>query len=55
MQDALRFAAERSFNAITVDGDTSTNDSFILIATGRSRAAEIIDASSAAYLRFRTR
>ena len=27
-------AAERSFNCITVDGDTSTNDSFILIATG---------------------
>jgi glutamate N-acetyltransferase/amino-acid N-acetyltransferase len=50
--DALRYAAERSFNAITVDGDTSTNDSFILMATGRSRAAEIIDASSLAYLRF---
>jgi glutamate N-acetyltransferase/amino-acid N-acetyltransferase len=27
-------AAERSFNCITVDGDTSTNDSFVLIATG---------------------
>src|SRR5262249_35267976 len=27
-------AAERSFNRISVDGDTSTNDSFILIATG---------------------
>jgi glutamate N-acetyltransferase/amino-acid N-acetyltransferase len=50
--DALRYAAERSFNAITVDGDTSTNDSFILMATGRSRAPEIIDASSLAYLRF---
>jgi glutamate N-acetyltransferase/amino-acid N-acetyltransferase len=50
--DALRYAADRSFNAITVDGDTSTNDSFILMATGRSRAAEIIDASSLAYLRF---
>ena len=27
--------ANRSFNCITVDGDTSTNDSFVLIATGR--------------------
>lgn len=28
--------ADRSFNRITVDGDTSTNDSFIIIATGQS-------------------
>lgn len=28
--------ANRSFNRITVDGDTSTNDSFIIMATGRS-------------------
>jgi glutamate N-acetyltransferase/amino-acid N-acetyltransferase len=28
--------ADRSFNRITVDGDTSTNDSFIIMATGRS-------------------
>jgi glutamate N-acetyltransferase / amino-acid N-acetyltransferase len=53
LQDALRHAAERSFNAITVDGDTSTNDALMLIATGRSSAAEIIDASSPAYARFR--
>ncbi|TMH13909.1 MAG: bifunctional glutamate N-acetyltransferase/amino-acid acetyltransferase ArgJ [Betaproteobacteria bacterium] len=37
-QDALRQlladAAARSFNRISVDGDTSTNDSFVLIATG---------------------
>ena len=30
--------ADQSFNRITVDGDTSTNDSFILIATGASGA-----------------
>jgi glutamate N-acetyltransferase/amino-acid N-acetyltransferase len=52
LHEALRYAAERSFNAITVDGDTSTNDAFMLMATGRSRAAEIIDASSPAYLQF---
>ena len=54
LQDALHYAAERSFNSITVDGDTSTNDAFILVATGRSRAAEIVDASSPAYLRFQS-
>ena len=34
-------AADLSFNSITVDGDTSTNDSFILIATGVAGNAEI--------------
>jgi glutamate N-acetyltransferase/amino-acid N-acetyltransferase len=32
----VREAADESFNCITVDGDTSTNDSFITIASGRS-------------------
>ena len=31
--------ADESFNCITVDGDTSTNDSFILVATGKGEAA----------------
>ena len=53
LHDALHYAAERSFNSITVDGDTSTNDAFILMATGRSGAAEIVDASSGVYLEFR--
>jgi glutamate N-acetyltransferase/amino-acid N-acetyltransferase len=34
-------AADCSFNRITVDGDTSTNDSFIVIATGASSAPRI--------------
>ncbi|HZR03490.1 MAG TPA: bifunctional glutamate N-acetyltransferase/amino-acid acetyltransferase ArgJ [Burkholderiales bacterium] len=34
LQKMVREAADRSFNAITVDGDTSTNDSLVLIATG---------------------
>ena len=37
LQQMLTQAAARSFNRITVDGDTSTNDSFMLIATGRGR------------------
>jgi len=35
----LARVAERSFNCVTVDGDTSTNDSLILAATGRGPAA----------------
>ncbi len=42
-------AAERSFNRITVDGDTSTNDSFMLIATGRADMPEVGDVKSAAF------
>ena len=42
-------AADRSFNCITVDGDTSTNDSFVLIATGQSGMREIDDAKSTGY------
>ena len=42
-------AANRSFNCITVDGDTSTNDSFMLIATGTADMPEVTDAKSAEY------
>lgn len=35
----VKRVADRSFNAITVDGDTSTNDSFMLIASGAGPAA----------------
>jgi glutamate N-acetyltransferase/amino-acid N-acetyltransferase len=34
----VREAADASFNCITVDGDTSTNDSFVMIASGQSGA-----------------
>ena len=36
LQPLMRSIADQSFNRITVDGDTSTNDSFIVIATGAS-------------------
>ncbi|MDQ8023106.1 MAG: bifunctional glutamate N-acetyltransferase/amino-acid acetyltransferase ArgJ [Moraxellaceae bacterium] len=45
----VREAADLSFNSITIDGDTSTNDSFILIATGAAGGAPISDAASAEY------
>ena len=50
---AVAYAAQHSFNAITVDGDTSTNDSFMLIATGKAVMAEITDAKSLEYAAFR--
>ncbi len=50
LQTMLKRAANLSFNSITVDGDTSTNDSYIAIATGQAGNPEIIDASSADYL-----
>jgi len=38
--DALvKEAADKSFNCITVDGDTSTNDSFVIIASGKGELA----------------
>ena len=41
MQELVREAADRSFNRITIDGDTSTNDSFLLIATHQAGHAPI--------------
>ncbi|WP_316151588.1 bifunctional glutamate N-acetyltransferase/amino-acid acetyltransferase ArgJ [Cupriavidus sp. BIC8F] len=38
LQALVSYAADHSFNSITIDGDTSTNDSFVLIATGKSGA-----------------
>ncbi len=43
-----REAADASFNRITVDGDTSTNDSFVLVATGASRVAIDVHAGDGA-------
>ncbi|MEZ0272890.1 MAG: bifunctional glutamate N-acetyltransferase/amino-acid acetyltransferase ArgJ [Methylophilaceae bacterium] len=45
----IQHAVNRSFNCITVDGDTSTNDSLILVATGQAGNSEITDAQSADY------
>ena len=36
LQSIVRTAAERSFNRITVDGDTSTNDAFVVAATAEA-------------------
>jgi glutamate N-acetyltransferase/amino-acid N-acetyltransferase len=39
LDQLVKHAADRSFNCISVDGDTSTNDAFMLIATGSSSLA----------------
>jgi glutamate N-acetyltransferase/amino-acid N-acetyltransferase len=47
LQQAVRTLADQSFNRVTVDGDTSTNDSFILMATGKAAHAPITSLDSA--------
>lgn len=46
VQPLCRELADQSFNRVTVDGDTSTNDSFVLIATQRAGHVAITDWSS---------
>ncbi|WP_269530938.1 bifunctional glutamate N-acetyltransferase/amino-acid acetyltransferase ArgJ [Chitinimonas sp. BJYL2] len=52
VQALVKHAADRSFNCITIDGDTSTNDSFIVIASGQTGPA-ISDAASAEFAALR--
>ncbi|GAA6152326.1 bifunctional glutamate N-acetyltransferase/amino-acid acetyltransferase ArgJ [Pseudoteredinibacter isoporae] len=47
LQDMVARAADASFNRITVDGDTSTNDACMLMATGTAELPHIDDAGSA--------
>jgi len=47
LQPLVTEAANASFNRITIDGDTSTNDSFVLIATRQAKHAEITSLDSA--------
>ena len=47
VQQLVREAADESFNRITIDGDTSTNDSFVLIATHGAGNAPITSLESA--------
>ena len=49
----VKYAADRSFNCITIDGDTSTNDSFIVMATGKASLPAITSTESPAYIALR--
>jgi len=51
LQVALEGAVDASFNRITVDGDTSTNDTVVLLAGGQA-GNETIEPGTAAYRRF---
>ncbi|MFD2367638.1 bifunctional glutamate N-acetyltransferase/amino-acid acetyltransferase ArgJ [Pseudoduganella sp. GCM10020061] len=52
LEQIVRHAADHSFNAITIDGDTSTNDSFMLIATGAG-ALEVTSTDTQEYIELR--
>ncbi len=52
LQEALKEATDVSFNMITVDGDTSTNDMVLLFANGLAGNSEITDKESAGYKTF---
>ncbi|MEJ2692867.1 MAG: bifunctional glutamate N-acetyltransferase/amino-acid acetyltransferase ArgJ [Candidatus Thiodiazotropha sp.] len=49
LQRCLNEAVDPSFNSITVDGDTSTNDACVLLASGASAAPPITSRESDAY------
>lgn len=51
LQAVVKEVADVSFNSITIDGDTSTNDSFILVATGQS-GVEIAERDTPAFAAF---
>ncbi|AQG99635.1 bifunctional ornithine acetyltransferase/N-acetylglutamate synthase [Burkholderia sp. KK1] len=53
LDQLVKHVADRSFNCITIDGDTSTNDSFILIASGKSSLPAITSTDSSAYAALR--
>ena len=54
LQNLLHDAANKSFNRITIDGDTSTNDSCMLVATGQAALEPITEPSGELYNALRT-
>ncbi|KJZ70729.1 Arginine biosynthesis bifunctional protein ArgJ [Hirsutella minnesotensis 3608] len=53
MTNVLRYAVDRSFNSITIDGDTSTNDTVALLANGAAGGTEVASEQSEDYRAFR--
>ncbi|OJU00734.1 MAG: bifunctional ornithine acetyltransferase/N-acetylglutamate synthase [Acidovorax sp. 65-7] len=47
MQQLARELADGSFNRVTIDGDTSTNDSFVVVATNKAAHAPVTSLDSA--------
>jgi glutamate N-acetyltransferase / amino-acid N-acetyltransferase len=53
LQQLVREVADESFNCVTVDGDTSTNDSFVLIATNKAAMTPITSVADPRYAALR--
>ena len=53
LQALLAAGVHDSFNAVTVDGDTSTNDTLLLFATGRSGSAQVANPGDPRLVGFR--
>lgn len=53
LQQALRESAAKSFNRMTIDTDSSTNDTVLIMATGTAGNPEISDTTGGAYEAFR--
>src|SRR5260221_7013231 len=49
LQYMARHVSDRSFNAITVDGDTSTNDTLLIVASGKAGNPEILGEGTAEF------
>lgn len=49
----LKYAVDRSFNSITIDGDTSTNDTVALLANGAAGGQGVTTEDSADFVAFR--
>ena len=54
LQTALATAANGSFNRISIDGDTSTNDTVLLLANGLAGNEEILDAADPGFVAFQS-
>jgi len=52
LESMIQYAVNKSFNCITVDGDTSTNDSLIFMATNQAANAEVTE-NTADYIALR--
>jgi glutamate N-acetyltransferase/amino-acid N-acetyltransferase len=53
LQDALKEAITKSFNSISIDGDTSTNDTVAILANGAAGGREITSSSSKEFEAFK--
>src|SRR5690606_18046111 len=55
LQETVSYCVERSFNMITVDGDTSTNDMVAVMANGLAGNRKVVSKEDPGYLLFKER